>query len=322
MEDKILNQVVPFAKKTYGKLELIQKKLKNRTPDGVKNFVGKFILPYMAIFLIGGFVLAANFAHAAENTNFMVSDEVMDLEPAEVANVVNSVSTYTPIVQADPIQVALAMQNNDFVEKPKDVFETVITEQPKEVTAPVVRKSTTNYVVKDGDTLSSIGWTYGLKIATIKATNNLTSDSIKPGQTLKLPTADLSPAAIKLAADKASKKKVAGAKTVNRAPGSSNNAYPYGWCTYYVATRRYVPAHWGDAKSWLSSAQRAGYSTGREPAAGAIVVTTESWWGHVAYVESVHGDSITISEMNAVGWGIKSSRVLSAHASKIRGYIY
>ncbi len=40
--------------------------------------------------------------------------------------------------------------------------------------------------VKDGDTLSSIASEYGVSIDTIKWANNLTSDSIKPGQTLKI----------------------------------------------------------------------------------------------------------------------------------------
>lgn len=323
----IKDQVIEIAQKIYSKTELIQKRIKNRTPDSVKAFFGHFIIPYLSIFLISAFVLIANLAHAAENTNFILSNEVMDLQPAEVATVVNSISIYTPIVQADPIQVALAMQNNNFVKKPDDIFDTAIT--IPDVPAPVVssntsRAATTNYTVKDGDTLSTIGWNFGLKLATIKASNNLTSDSIKPGQVLKLPTADLSPTALKQYAANAAKKKVAGssAKVLSHPAGASNNAYPYGWCTYYVATRRYVPAHWGDAKSWLSSAQRAGYSTGRDPVPGAIVVTGESYYGHVAYVESVSGGSITISEMNVRGWGVKSSRVLPAHGSQIRGYIY
>jgi len=208
------------------------------------------------------------------------------------------------------------MKNEDYLGKP------VITETAQTVIAPSTenRASTITYIVQFGDTLSSIGWNYGLKMATIKAVNNLSSETIKPGQSLKLPPADLS--ASYLAQLVAQRKQVAGAKTVNRTPGSSKNGYPYGWCTYYVATRRYVPSHWGNASAWLSSARSAGYATGSQPAVGAIVVTSESWMGHVAYVEQVSGGTITISEMNYRGWGVVDRRTLSAYGGVVRGYIY
>jgi surface antigen len=106
------------------------------------------------------------------------------------------------------------------------------------------------------------------------------------------------------------------------ASGSRYNGYPWGWCTWYAAYRRNVPGHWGNAGRWLASASAAGYATGSEPRAGAIIVTRETWLGHVGYVESVHGDSITISEMNYKGWGIISSRTISRYNPVIKGYIY
>jgi surface antigen len=106
------------------------------------------------------------------------------------------------------------------------------------------------------------------------------------------------------------------------ASGSRYNGYPWGWCTWYAAYRRNVPPHWGNAGRWLDSASAAGYATGSEPRIGAIIVMRETWFGHVGYVESVHGDSITISEMNYKGWGIISSRTISRYNPLIKGYIY
>lgn len=104
---------------------------------------------------------------------------------------------------------------------------------------------------------------------------------------------------------------------------SGINGYPYGWCTYYVASRRSVPSSWGNAGQWLSGAQSSGYSTGSSPSSGAIVVTGESWYGHVAVVESVNSDgSINVSEMNYSGWGVVSSRTIGAGSPVIKGYIY
>lgn len=316
IKDKISQVSASIIGRVFNSYDLFCKRVKNRTPEGLKNLISGYILPYGAILVLAGFVILSQFTHVSAETVVLSSSDVMDLDAVSVAQVSNELSGYTPNLQEDSVSVVLAMKDQDFVEKP------VVTETAQTIIAPPSdgkRKSTITYIVEGGDTLSSIGWKFGLKLATLKTANNLSGETIKPGQSLKIPPEDLS--ASQIAASKA-KKKVAGASKVRRTPGSSNNAYPYGWCTYYVATRRYVPARWGDAKSWLSSARASGYATGSEPAAGAIVVTGESWYGHVAYVESVNGGSITISEMNYKGWGITSSRTISAHGGVIRGYIY
>ena len=101
--------------------------------------------------------------------------------------------------------------------------------------------------------------------------------------------------------------------------GSFPNNFPYGWCTWYVASRRYVPWN-GNAGDWYYNAQAMGYATGSQPAVGAVLVTNESWWGHVAIVEAVYGSTILISEMNGVaGWGVVGSRVVPAGSGM---YIY
>jgi hypothetical protein len=84
-------------------------------------------------------------------------------------------------------------------------------------------------------------------------------------------------------------------------PGSVYNTYARGNCTWYVATKRAVPNHWGNAKYWLSRARAAGYATGAIPVPGAIAQTTAGWAGHVAYVEAVQGDNVLVSEMNYRG---------------------
>lgn len=102
----------------------------------------------------------------------------------------------------------------------------------------------------------------------------------------------------------------------------AGNSFPYGYCTYYVANKRTVTWR-GNAGAWLYNARAAGYATGKKPQVGAIVVTTEdARYGHVAYVESVGKDTITISEMNYKGWGVVNTRTLSQNARVIRGYIY
>ncbi len=99
--------------------------------------------------------------------------------------------------------------------------------------------------------------------------------------------------------------------------------FAYGYCTWYVASRRSVP--WsGDAWAWFGGAQAMGFPTGRTPQPGAIMVTWESWVGHVAYVEQVNADgSFQVSEMNYQGWGVISTRTLRSPGSvPLIGFIY
>jgi len=104
--------------------------------------------------------------------------------------------------------------------------------------------------------------------------------------------------------------------------GQYANSFPYGWCTWYAASRRYVP--WsGNAGDWYWNAQAMGYAVGSVPQPGAIVVLRESWWGHVAIVEAVYGGSFLISEMNGVaGWGVVGTRILPSNYGAIVGFIY
>jgi LysM repeat protein len=100
--------------------------------------------------------------------------------------------------------------------------------------------------------------------------------------------------------------------------------FPPGWCTYYVATKRNVTWR-GDAGFWYQNASAAGYAVGSKPKVGAIMVTWESYLGHVAYVEAVNADgSWKVSEMNFVSFGVISERTIKAGqlGSSLVGFIY
>lgn len=93
---------------------------------------------------------------------------------------------------------------------------------------------------------------------------------------------------------------------------SGANAYPWGQCTYYVATIYNIPGNWGNADTWYQSARAAGYATTSKPTAGAVVVWGSgggySVYGHVGVVQSVQGGTFTVTEMNFYGVGIVDSR--------------
>lgn len=102
------------------------------------------------------------------------------------------------------------------------------------------------------------------------------------------------------------------------------NHFAYGYCTWYVATRRDVP--WmGNAIDWWPNARAMGYQEGQTPEVGAIMVTSEGdpSVGHVAYVTAVNPNgSWTVSEMNYAAWDVVDTRTLSPGFSYLVGFIY
>jgi surface antigen len=85
--------------------------------------------------------------------------------------------------------------------------------------------------------------------------------------------------------------------------GPINDDYPWGQCTWYVASLRNVP--WmANAKDWLEFSQWDGFSTGMTPEPGAIVVWGaghgyNALYGHVAYVVAVQSSyQFTVDEAN------------------------
>ncbi len=103
-----------------------------------------------------------------------------------------------------------------------------------------------------------------------------------------------------------------------------SNKFPVGWCTYYVATKRNVAWN-GDAGYWYQNAAAMGYAVGPTPKVGAIMVTWESWAGHVAYVEAVNPDgSWVVSEMNWVAFDVIDERTIKPGqlGTKLVGFIY
>lgn len=118
-------------------------------------------------------------------------------------------------------------------------------------------------------------------------------------------------------------RRVVGTSTMLTSHSGSAHSFPWGQCTYYVGTQRRITFR-GNAKEWLRNGAAAGYGTGSVPVVGAVVVTTESWYGHVGYVEWVSDDGsrFKFSEMNYVGLGVVSRREMSVNDRRVRGFIY
>ncbi|MCO6557867.1 MAG: CHAP domain-containing protein [Bifidobacterium sp.] len=98
----------------------------------------------------------------------------------------------------------------------------------------------------------------------------------------------------------------------NHPSGDSGNAYPPRQCTEWAYLRRHqlglpVGSYFGNGGQWANSARSLGYQVDRTPSFGAIVVfypgqsvgghwIADPYYGHVAIVEGVWGNTIAISE--------------------------
>src|SRR2546429_6439331 len=114
------------------------------------------------------------------------------------------------------------------------------------------------------------------------------------------------------------------------APASGGgNGFSYGYCTWWVAHKRYIPWR-GNAAQWWWNARPFGFAEGATPRAGAVMVmgvSGTSPQGHVAYVESVNPNgSFLVSEMNwwgvpGGGWNRVDYRTVTSMRG-ILGFIY
>lgn len=169
--------------------------------------------------------------------------------------------------------------------------------------------------VKKGENLATVVKNYKGNLDETIAYNGLPADgTISAGQKIIIPGGSKSIASQPTYASSRLKTSFTG-------PYSGiSHKFPWGQCTWYIAQKRYIP--WaGNAKDWLNNARKYGFQTGSEPVPGAIVATREGYYGHVAYVEAVQGDSIIISEMN-LGYGVLKTRTLKIGDRRIKGYIY
>ena len=188
--------------------------------------------------------------------------------------------------------------------------------------------------VKKGDTIEKIAKKYKVKKEEIIAFNDLLADGsltkgeeiIIPGGVIKEKAKTTTPNSL-LPKHNYYSSSVVNNGLAKRKPSiidrnpRGGHRFPWGQCTWYVASKKYVP--WGgNAGTWLYHARAYGAKTGKTPKKGAIIVTSESWYGHVGIVTSVKGNNITIREMNYKGFGKVSSRTISAKSRRIKGYIY
>jgi LysM repeat protein len=180
---------------------------------------------------------------------------------------------------------------------------------------------------KSSDTLDTLASKYQLDPQIIIDFNRLRGSQLQAGMTLVLPggTGGAFPPPPAVFQWQRVATTAFGVKVLGCCLGPYvNNKFPVGWCTFYVATKRNVT--WtGDAGYWYQNASAQGYPVGPTPKVGSIMVTWESWAGHVAYVESVNADgSWTVTEMNWVAFNTIDERTIKPGqlGQRLVGFIY
>jgi surface antigen len=176
------------------------------------------------------------------------------------------------------------------------------------------------YKVQPGDTADSLAAKYQSDAAQIVAFNNAEVNGLQVGSTIIIPDGVLAGPAPATASASAPAAPAAAPRASHASFVGRANGYSFGYCTWYVASRRAVPNSWGNASAWYYNAQADGYSVGSAPAVGAIAWSGAGYYGHVAYVESVSGGMVTVSEMNWNGnWDRVTYRTVPASTFR---YIY
>jgi surface antigen len=107
--------------------------------------------------------------------------------------------------------------------------------------------------------------------------------------------------------------------------GPTSDYFPWGQCTWYVASLRDVTWN-GNAWEWAATARAAGRPEGMRPRVGSIVVfgagNGYSGFGHVAYVVSVQSShSFTVDEGNFLGLGVVDQRHIGS-LNDVEAFIY
>ena len=198
------------------------------------------------------------------------------------------------------------------------------------------------YTVQAGDTLSTIASATELTAEEIAAANNINdANFIVIGQEINLTkevaeevvaseaaveAAPVVEEAAPVATEEVAVSEAPVAQEAQPAASSYNadytavpgNSYYAGQCTWYVKNQLpWVGNFWGNAAEWANNATYAGRVVDTNPAVGTVAVMMPgvayaSSYGHVAVVTGVNGDMITITEMNAKGEFVVSSRTIPA----------
>lgn len=183
--------------------------------------------------------------------------------------------------------------------------------------------------VTASDTPQSLALKYNASKAKIIAFNDAEINGLQAGELIVIPGGSPQAAARQTLAIAPSTSSASGFAWGGQSPVYGGNGYDYGYCTWWAALRRSqigrpIPSNLGNASTWKALGAAAGLGVGNAPQTGAVIWTPpRDYYGHVGFVEEVYSDGrVKISEMNTVGWGVTSTKILSPAQAAAYSYIY
>lgn len=187
------------------------------------------------------------------------------------------------------------------IKTPTEFKPPLLEETAKVKKVEPVKPKPVTYVVKEGDTLTSISSHFQIDLKRLWSANTTlpNPDLITPGMALNVPNSGdvvadrpfpAAPAIIETTAPSLGSPRLGFSFSFDIAPAGW---FPVGQCTQYVWSRRPV-GKWGNASEWVYNARRDGVATGNIPRVGAV----GQRGNHVVYIEQVAGDRVYLSERN------------------------
>lgn len=142
-------------------------------------YVSVFLLLIAIVFV--GYSAPAKDDSSSNDTTKSFDVSVNDVVAANLAAVVASSSD---------LAVATSVSNLAISTEAQSAYNTqsdgVVTTKPQIIEANVSNRSLTNYIVVDGDTMASLSSKFGISSQTIKWANNMTSDTLTVGSSIKI----------------------------------------------------------------------------------------------------------------------------------------
>lgn len=178
------------------------------------------------------------------------------------------------------------------------------------------KKEPTTYTIEQGDNLTKIAEKFNTSWQRLwqKNTNLTNQDQLDVGVKIVIPAPD------EVLADRPLYSIPQLEKAVTAAPRApQSNSYELYSCTWWVKHWKPSVGNWGNANNWGYAAQAQGWTVSSTPVAGAVAWSTRGYYGHVALVLEVNGDSVVIQEGNYDFNG--SVRTVSVPTSSYQ-YIY
>lgn len=277
-------------------------------------------------------------------TDAQVREEIktfsQPIDPINAGDFAQDASKYIPGINFKPEDVTLAMMVED---DSYTLTQQLSVNSNRQIDEPERQQAT--YTIQKGETVTQIALRFNLHVASILDANGIKPEDLKkvqPGTVLNIPSSDTSTSddwlvAINKAEEQARQQQLqaqqaaaAKKKKIASATGSTSRTYSGGGSVNGV---RYVRAANANEMQCYGYVVSQGYTVSGHvlarwiptnsstPRAGGLVVTSESWAGHVAIVTSVNGDgTFNIRESNYVH-GLITERTLSVNSGKIIGFV-